>query len=111
MLVSDGDGHAIVDPKTPPPPPKINTRAAAAVSMHAKAAYSVKGEDMSRICFIELAKGHTVKYYGVFDGHGGADCAKFCADRLPDLIASHYGLAMGASREPVAWQPIDAATA
>jgi serine/threonine protein phosphatase PrpC len=83
--------HTVATPET------LKVRVAPEV-VHAKAAYSVKGEDVSRVCVIELAKGHTVKYYAVFDGHGGAECAKFCADRLPDLIASHYGLATGATR-------------
>lgn len=93
MLNSEG-AHSVT--RIGVAPDSLKARSAQEVA-HAKAAYSIKGEDTSRVCLIELAKGHTVKYFGVFDGHGGAECAQFCADRLPDLIASHYGLAKGAS--------------
>mmetsp|Transcript_14058 Transcript_14058/g.35803 ORF Transcript_14058/g.35803 Transcript_14058/m.35803 type:complete len:296 (+) Transcript_14058:41-928(+) len=66
--------------------------------VHAKADYTVKGEDTSRTCSIELEPDVIVRFYGVFDGHGGPLAGRFCAEHLPSLIASHYAAAPGASR-------------
>lgn len=64
-----------------PPPMRVQ---------HARAQYTVKGEDMSRTCSIELSEGVVVQFYAILDGHGGPRAARFGAEHLPALIASHY---------------------
>lgn len=64
---------------------------------HALQRYSVKGEDATRSCTIELSGGRTVQFYGVFDGHGGHLASHYCAEHMPQLVATAYAKAKGSS--------------
>ena len=37
---------------------------------------------------ISVAKDHTIRVIGIFDGHGGKDCAMYISDELPVKISS-----------------------
>ena len=39
----------------------------------------------------------SLHYFGVFDGHGGADAAKFCASRMHAVVLEEINAAMAAS--------------
>lgn len=62
----------------------------APVIHHERTVYTVKGEDRSRTCSIELSEGVVVKFFAVFDGHGGPRAAQWAAEHLPQLIAKHF---------------------
>jgi len=64
---------------------------------YAKSCFFVKGEDSSRNCRIELEPHVVVRFYEIFDGHGGPRAGCFCAEHLPSLIAVHYATAPGVS--------------
>ncbi|CAM8925194.1 unnamed protein product [Rhodiola kirilowii] len=43
-------------------------------------------------------------FFGVYDGHGGLQVAKFCSERMHDVVADEWGRKNTSVDEPAEWQ-------
>lgn len=59
-------------------------------TVHAAARSKVKGEDALASGTMELSNGVVVELHAVFDGHGGAESARFCARSISQYVHDAY---------------------
>lgn len=66
---------------------------------HSRQEYVLKGEDTSCALDMELDDGAIVKFYGVFDGHGGPRAAQYCAANLATFVRDEFAACKGTRAE------------